>query len=351
MAGSEETRMSAARKIKVLIVDDSALFRATLARALGEDPVIDVVATASDPFEARDLIIRHRPDLMICDIEMPRMNGIEFIRRLLPQYPIPVIVVSSVSEAVFDAISAGAVDFVSKPNPGNRANLQSFLQEMIRKTVLVSSAKVRNAGRVPPFVEPQQPQDHSNAGRGIIAIGASTGGTEAIAHILKHLPTSMPGIAVVQHIPPVFSRMFADRLRQTTGWNAREARTGDLVESGHVYVAPGDQHLQIKRAGTTWRLVCVPGDKVNGHCPSVDVLFQSAALEAGADAVGVILTGMGHDGAKGLLAMRNAGAYTIGQNESSSVVYGMPKAAFELGAVRRQSPLQEISQLLMSICQ
>jgi len=334
--------------IKVLIVDDSILFREVLARAFSIDPAITVVATAADPFEARDKIIQYNPDVMTCDVEMPKMNGIEFIRRLLPQYVIPVIVVSSVSEAVFDAMSAGAVDFVTKPNMKSPHQLPDFIQELIVKIKIASKSKVvLNQSSIQ--ATPSQLEVRS-ASTSIIAIGASTGGTEAIFNLLKNLPPTVPGIVIVQHIPPVFSRMFAERLHHQTRLTVKEAQTGDYVKQGCVHIAPGDKHLRVKRIGNEFRLECFTGEKVNGHCPSVDILFESVAKEAGNGAIGIILTGMGYDGAKGLLVMRRKGARTIGQNEQSSVVYGMPKVAYDIGAVERQVPLNEIPQLLSSLC-
>jgi two-component system chemotaxis response regulator CheB len=338
----------AAGKIRVLIVDDSALYREVLALLYASDPTFEVVGAAADPFEARDLILRHHPDVMTCDVEMPRMNGIEFIRRLLPQYEIPIVVVSSIGEAALDALSAGAVDFVAKPNPG-AGGLLSFAQELRVKTVAAS--KARRAQRQPAPVDGEKETEELRARSvGLIAVGASTGGTEAISRLLKELPPDLPGIVIVQHIPPVFSRMFADRLDQQTRLKVREARTGDPVLPGTAYVAPGDRHVRVRKHGDVFKLECFPGDKVSGHRPSVDVLFDSVAKEAGDSAIGVLLTGMGYDGAKGLLAMRRKGAFTIGQDEASSVVYGMPRAAFELGAVRKVSPLHRIPQLLTMLC-
>ncbi|MCX7708981.1 MAG: chemotaxis response regulator protein-glutamate methylesterase [Clostridia bacterium] len=333
------------RKIRVLIVDDSLVFREVIARGISSDPAIEVVGKATDPFDARDKILEVRPDVMTCDVEMPKMNGIEFIRRLLPQYPLPVIVVSTVSEAVFDAMNAGAVDFVTKPDVQSPKSVEGFIIDMIVKIKVAANAKVAQ----PRLIQTNPAVSGSFDQNKIVVIGSSTGGTEAVFNILKQLPPMMPGILIVQHIPPVFSRMFAQRLDSQTALRVKEAQTGDCVEPGKVLIAPGDQHMRIRKFGDKYRVETFSGDKVNGHCPSVDILFESAAKEAGCNAIGVILTGMGYDGAKGLLAMRRKGARTIGQDEQSSVVYGMPKVAHELGAVERQVALSGIPHALLSL--
>lgn len=340
--------MNSRRKIRVLVVDDSLVYRELLSRGLSTDPDIEVIATAIDPFDARDKILELHPDVMTCDIEMPRMNGIEFIRRLLPQYPLPVIVISTISDAVFDAMNAGAVDFVAKPDMRKAADVGTFIEGLIEKVKVAKQAKVSQGASSPNDPIGKEPAS-SPQGKGIIGIGASTGGTEAIHFVLKSLPDTLPGIVIVQHIPPVFSRMFADRLNSSTAMTVKEAETGDLLLPGKVLIAPGDRHVRVKRRGEYYRVECFDGEKVNGHCPSVDVLFESIAKEAGEDAVGVILTGMGYDGARGLLAMKRSGATTIGQNQASSVVYGMPKAAHEVGAVQVQLPLHQIGAKLCAL--
>ncbi len=332
------------KSIKVLVVDDSIVFREWLSRGISADSGIEVVATAKDPYDARDKILMYKPDVMTCDVEMPKMNGIDFIRKLIPQYPIPVIVVSSLSSTVFDALDAGAVDFVVKPGIG-RQNFDNFIKDLVEKIKVAANAKVvlekeKQGMGLNRIYENYNPNK-------IIAIGASTGGTDAIYKILKELPSTVPGIVIVQHIPPVFSGMFAERLNKSTNLEVKEAKTGDYVERGKVLIAPGDQHMIIKKRSGRYKVECFTGDKVNGHCPSVDVLFESVAKEAGNEAIGVILTGMGYDGAKGLLSMRKSGAYTIGQDESSSVVYGMPKVAFNIGAVSRQQSLERIASSIL----
>lgn len=339
--------MEIRKKIKVLIVDDSALFREVLSKGLSSDINIQVVATASDPFDARDKIIKYDPDVMTCDVEMPKMNGIEFIKRLIPQHPLRTIVVSTVSGAVFDALNAGAVDFVRKPDVTSVNSVENFINEMILKIKIASVSNIvkLKTENLDNKIYSSLKTDMNQ----IIAIGASTGGTEAIYRILKELPPNSPGIVIVQHIPPDFSRMFAERLNNSTNLMVKEARTGDLIEKGKVLVAPGDQHMKIIKRGQRYSVECFQGDKINGHCPSVDVLFESVAKEAGNNAIGVILTGMGYDGAKGLLSMRRKGARTIGQDEKSAVVYGMPKVAFNIGAVEKQTSLSNIPHMLYSM--
>jgi two-component system chemotaxis response regulator CheB len=305
------------------------------------------VATAVDPMDAFNKINLYKPDVITCDIEMPIMNGIEFVQRLIPQYPIPVIMVSSINGAVFDAMNAGAIDFIVKPDLRSVSSVEHFIQEMVTKIKSGSRAnilkiKAHNSNKV---INTNEKSDNKH----IIAIGASTGGTDATYQILKNLPGNMPGIVVVQHIPPDFSRMYAERLKASTPFDVREAKTGDYVESGRVFIAPGDQHMIINKIGGRYRIECYHGDKVNGHCPSVDVLFESVAKEAGPNSIGIILTGMGYDGAKGLLSMRQKGAKTIGQDESTSVVYGMPKVAYNIGAVEKQLSLQNIGSMICTM--
>ncbi len=333
------------RKIRVLVVDDSLLFREVIARGIETDPAIEVVAKAADPFEARDKILEFEPDVMTCDVEMPKMNGIEFIRRLLPQYSIPVIVISTVSEAVFDALNAGAVDFIQKPEVQSPKSVESFLLDITSKIKVAAKAKIVANTSVAANILPKL----STSTNKIIAIGASTGGTEAIFSILSKLPAEMPGILVVQHIPSVFSKMFAERLNNQTKLKVKEAETGDWLEQGRVLIAPGDKHMRIKRVGEKIKVETFQGEKVNGHCPSVDIMFESVAKETGSNAVGIILTGMGYDGARGLLTMRRKGARTIGQDEKSSIVFGMPRVAYEIGAVEKQTSLDKIPLTLIEM--
>ncbi|PKM95214.1 MAG: chemotaxis response regulator protein-glutamate methylesterase [Firmicutes bacterium HGW-Firmicutes-1] len=334
------------KKIRVLVLDDSLMFREVLSRGISTDPSIEVVAKAVDPFDARDKILEYNPDVMTCDVEMPKMNGIEFIKRLLPQYPLPVIVVSAISDSVFDAMNAGAVDFVTKPNVQSPQSVELFIKDLITKIKIAAASKViKSISSSRGCLERNGSMDMNK----VITIGASTGGTEAIYKVLKQLPAQMPGILIVQHIPPVFSKMFADRLNDQTHFSVKEAASGDYLEPGIVLVAPGDQHMAVKKIGDRYKVEVFYGDRVNGHCPSVDVLFEAVAKECKTNALGIILTGMGYDGAKGLLSMRRKGARTIGQDEESSVVYGMPKVAFDVGAVEKQVSLDNIPETLCNM--
>ena len=331
--------------IKVLVVEDSIVFRELLVQNLSKDPAIKVVATARDPFEARDLILAHKPDVMTLDVELPRMNGIEFLRRLIPQYPLPVVVISSLSDKVFDALNAGAVDFVAKPAVSSRAQLEDFIKnELLVKIKIASTAKISNIKKT---VMMQQEQAHPTVAQSnvVVAIGASTGGTEAIFSVVKEFGTDIPGIVCVQHMPPKFTEMYAKRLNDQCRIQVKEAETGDRVLPGHMLIAPGgDRHMRLVKVNGAYQVEVKAGPRVNGHCPSVEVLFESVAKVAGSNAIGIILTGMGGDGAKGLLAMRKAGARTIGQDESTCVVYGMPKVAYDIGAVEYQEKLNDIPQ-------
>lgn len=337
-----------AKKIRVLVVDDSLVFREALARGISNDPAIEVVGTASDPYMARDKIIELEPDVLTLDVEMPRMNGIEFLRRLMPQYPIPVVMISALNNAVFEALQAGAVDFVCKPDASGGRSVNTFINELIIKIKIASMAKVGHRKSDSAYRQVVGGV-RGNSNIKMIAIGSSTGGTEAIASIIKNLPADVPGIVIVQHMPPVFTRMYAERLNNTCALEIREAKDGDKIYPGLVLIAPGDYHMTVCRAGVNYIVNCRKGERVNGHCPSVDVLFHSVAEHCGAHAAGVILTGMGYDGAKGLLAMRQKGARTIGQDERSCVVYGMPRVAFDLGAVEQQTSLEKIPAALCSI--
>ncbi|NLY71129.1 MAG: chemotaxis response regulator protein-glutamate methylesterase [Clostridiales bacterium] len=331
--------MKVKSKIRVLIVDDSLLFRETLATELNKDFGIEVVGTAVDPYDARDKILSLKPDVMTLDVEMPKMDGIEFLRKLMPQYPLPVVVVSSDGNKVLDALDAGAVDFVAKPS-SYKTGKDAFLNELIVKIKIASSAKVASHKKdYEPRVLSSVEGDISDM---VIAIGASTGGTEAIHSIIKAFPRDMPGILIVQHMPPVFTKLYAERLNNSCALEVKEAEDKDLVKPGRVLIAPGDYHMILKRGPSGLYVKCEKGEKVSGHCPSVDVLFDSVAKVMKNKSIGIILTGMGRDGASGLLNMKKQGAYTIGQDEETSVVYGMPMVAYNIGAVMKQLPLEEI---------
>ncbi|NOW88877.1 protein-glutamate methylesterase/protein-glutamine glutaminase [Clostridium beijerinckii] len=335
------------RSIRVLIVDDSIVFREAISRGISTAPNIEVVGKAVDPYDARDKLLELNPDVMICDVQMPKLNGVEFIKRLLPQYKIPIIVVSSISDVVFDAMDAGAVDFLSKPDARTPNGFEIFINELIIKIRGAVNVNLSaNLWQVPKSGSNRGMEKSVNVRNKVIAIGASTGGTEAIYNLLKNLPKDIPGIIIVQHIPPVFSKMFADRLNLQTHFTVKEAQTGDTIEPGKVLIAPGDKHMKLKKAADKYIVETIQGNKVNGHCPSVDVLFESVAKVASKNAIGVILTGMGHDGAVGLMSMRRAGARTIGQDQKSSVVYGMPKVAFEIGAVEKQVAISNIPSVI-----
>lgn len=329
-------------RIKVLIVDDSLVFREGLAKGISDDAGIEVVGTASDPYMARDKIIELRPDVITLDVEMPKMNGIEFLKRLMPQYPLPVVVVSAVSSNVFDALNAGAVDFVTKPDIQRPGGFNSFINELVVKIKIASTAKVGSYKK--DYVPVNSLKSTHVKENMVIAIGASTGGTEAIYQLVKVLPRDIPGIVIVQHMPPVFTRMYAERLNNACIVEVKEAQEGDMVKPGRVLIAPGDFHMSLHKENQNFYVKCIKGEKVSGHCPSVDVLFDSVANAAGSRAIGIILTGMGSDGAKGLLNMKKKGAYTIGQDEKSCVVYGMPMVSYNIGAVMKQAPLEKIPQ-------
>lgn len=345
------------KKTRVLIIDDSAMAREILARGLAADPEIEVIGTASNPYIARDKILELHPDVLTLDVEMPRMDGVEFLQKLMPQYPLPVLMVSSLTrrgaEITIKALEAGAIDFVAKPGIDVARGLNEMLGELRAKVKMAARAKVRHWKRndYRPITA-----DLNSSGAAlmqttdkVIAIGASTGGTEAIRHILKQLPADLPGMVIVQHMPPGFTSLFAKGLDEQCALSVKEAADGDRVMPGHVLIAPGDFHITVRRSGGMYVVNCTQGEKVSGHRPSADVLFQSAAKSAGPNAIGVILTGMGGDGADGLLAMRQAGARTLAQDEASSVVFGMPKVAHERGAVECLVPLQRIPQKVMSL--
>lgn len=335
--------------IKVLIVEDSLLFRNLLSRALQVDSQLKIVAEVDNPYDARDAIIKYEPDVMTLDLELPKMSGLEFLQKLIPQYPIPTVVISSLNDKVFDCLKAGAVEFVNKPAGMNMLQLESFVkQELLSKIKIAAQAKVQG-GLPKPKPRPAVNTVHPKSDKQMIAIGASTGGTEAIATVVTNFPADMPGTIIVQHMPPGFTKMYADRLNRQCAVRVKEAETGDRVLRGQILLAPGDKQMKLVEVNGEYQVECRPGPKVSGHCPSVDFMFDSVAKVAGANAIGVILTGMGGDGAKGLLAMRKQGSITIGQDEATCVVYGMPKVAYDLGGVQYQLPLESIAGKLCTL--
>jgi two-component system chemotaxis response regulator CheB len=339
------------RKVRVLIVDDSALVRQLVQNGLAADPGIEVVGTAPDPYVARDRIIELRPDVLTLDVEMPRMDGVEFLHRLMPQYPIPVVMLSSLTQRgkqiTMEALEAGAVDFVAKPGGDQGRKLPEMFQELRTKVKLAATANVSHWKEKRAALPPQRTRDLKESTDKVIALGASTGGTEAIRRILPRFPVAAPGIVIVQHMPPGFTQMFAERLNQVCAMEVREAKNGDRVLPGRVLIAPGGMQMRVKRSGGIYEVDCRPGDKVSGHCPSVDVLMRSVAEEVGANALGIMLTGMGSDGAEGMLAMRGKGARTVAQDEKTCVVFGMPKVAYEKGGAERLLPLDAIPDAIL----
>ncbi|WP_143322308.1 chemotaxis response regulator protein-glutamate methylesterase [Clostridium sp. HBUAS56010] len=341
-------------KIRVFIVDDSLLFRKVLIDNLSKNPNIEIIGYAVDAFDAERKIPLLKPDVVTVDVEMPRINGIEFVKKLLPKYKVPVILVSSLNLNVFEALSAGAVDFVRKPDMSLSNSSSIFLSTLMGKIFIASRATIK----VPQNAAPPAPALTGNPAGGqkpfslnayntIIAIGASTGGTEATLQVLKDLPADTPGILVTQHMPEGFTKMYADRLNRLCHMRVKEAQSGDSIERGQVLIAPGDLQMKVVRMGNRYTVNCFSGEKVSGHRPSVDVLFQSIADTAGPNSVGIIMTGMGKDGAEGLLQMKKKGAFTIGQDAESCVVYGMPMVAYNINAIVTQASCANISRVLL----
>lgn len=354
-------------KIKVLIVDDSALVRQALSEILGSDPEIEIIGTAADPFIAVNKIKEQIPDVITLDIEMPRMDGLTFLKKIMSQHPLPVLVISTLTEkgaeSAILALEYGAVEVIEKPKVNTKELLEKSKIELCDKVKAASLAKIRKKQTVISKAQQNELVPKYNADvilriptnpsiikttDIVIAVGASTGGTEALKTFLEDMPVDCPGIIIVQHMPEMFTKQFAKRLHETCKISVSEATNGDAVISGHALIAPGNKHLLLKRNGTKYHIEIKDGPLVNRHRPSVDVLFRSVARYAGKNSIGVILTGMGDDGAKGLLEMKEAGAYTIAQDEESCVVFGMPKEAIKLHAVDKILPLQQISGEIIS---
>jgi two-component system chemotaxis response regulator CheB len=344
------------QRIKVLVVDDSALMRQLLTALLSADPQIEVVGAAQDPYDAREKIKALCPDVLTLDIEMPRMDGLTFLDNLMRLRPMPVVMVSSLTErgadATLSALSLGAVDWVAKPKLDVAAGISEVGQEIVSKVKAAAQARVTAR---PPAVprspaRPRAPRPLVTTDR-IIAIGASTGGTEAIGTMLSNFPPDAPGTVVVQHIPEVFSARFAARLDGELAISVREARDGDQVLIGHAYIAPGNHHLRIERNGARYICRVSQDPPINRHRPAVDALFRSVADQAGANAVGVLLTGMGADGAEGMLEMHKVGSPTIAQDQETSVVWGMPREAIKRGAATEVLPLDAIGKRAVFLAQ
>ncbi|MGB0682178.1 MAG: protein-glutamate methylesterase/protein-glutamine glutaminase [Magnetovibrionaceae bacterium] len=337
-----------AEKIRVAVVDDSALMRRMISSLLASDPAIEVVGTAMDPYQAREMIKKENPDVLTLDVEMPRMDGLSFLEKIMRLRPMPVVMVSTLTqkdaEVTLQALEIGAVDFVAKPT----IDVQQGLEE--KKDELISKVKAAARARVTQHKKRAEGPKRLTMGPGfkstekIIAIGASTGGVEALKVVLQSLPADVPAILITQHMPGSFTNSFANRLDGLCAMNVSEAEDGVRVLPGHAYIAKGGMHLELVRSGGNYHCRLTDAPLVSGHKPSVDVLFHSVAKEAGQNAVGVILTGMGRDGAEGLKAMRDAGAPTFGQDEASSLVYGMPRVAKELGGVAKEVSLSQVAK-------
>ncbi len=339
----------AREKLRVLIVDSSIIYANLLVEALKTDNSIEIIGVASDAYEARDKIVLLRAELMIMDPDLPRMDGVSFLKRLMPQYPIPVIIITSKSkDKILDVLDAGALDFIEKPSIPNQT---SFIVELSIKIKIASGANLshwKSKREELSFIKKRIDESLSSSGK-VIVLGASTGGTEAIKKIVPLFPTNMPPVVIVQHMPPGFTEMFASSLNRISYMEVKEAVSGDTLIPGKVYIAPGDLHMSLVRNGNIIQIICKSGERVSGHRPSVDVLMSSAATVLGKNAIGIMLTGMGSDGAKGMLEMKKKGAYNIAQDEESSVVYGMPKVAAELGGVDIILPLNEIAPFVIQL--
>jgi two-component system chemotaxis response regulator CheB len=339
--------------VRVLVVDDSAVMRQLLSTLLSADPEIEVVGTAPDPHVARERIKTLNPDVVTLDVEMPHMDGVTFLRKIMTLRPTPVVMISTLTQAgaeiTLEALEIGAVDFIAKPTHDLANAMAGLASELQTKVKGAARARVGMRRAPPPAPRVHRPRPQGSSGK-IVFIGASTGGVEALKVVLMGLPSDCPPTLITQHMPPRFTAAFAERLNRECPMTVSQAVHDEVVEPGHVYIAPGSHHLELHRNGS--RNICRLSDAppVSGHRPSVDVLFRSAARTAGKSAVGVILTGMGKDGAEGLFEMRQAGAVTLGQNEETSLIYGMPRVAFERGGVMRQHALANISEAILDAC-
>lgn len=342
--------------IKVLIVDDSALMRELLTTLLSQDPEIQVIGSATDPLQARKMIKLLLPDVITLDIEMPKMDGLTFLEKIMTLRPMPVIMIASLTqrgaEATMKALELGAVDFFPKPTIDMHKSIEQRANELILKVKTAALANVKAFDKHSVQKKANSPRSNFIAPttEKIIAIGASTGGVEALTSIISKLPFNSPAVLVTQHMPEKFTNAFAERLHKMSSVSVSEAQHGERVLPGHVYIARGGWHLELKRSGEGYTCQLTEKPPISGHRPSIDTLFKSTCKAAGENAIGVILTGMGKDGASGLLEMRKTGARTLGQDESSSVVYGMPRAAFDAGAVETQVPLNKMTDTILNLC-
>jgi two-component system chemotaxis response regulator CheB len=349
--------------LKVIVVDDSALVRQLLSEILNSDPAIEVVATAADPYQAREKIKQFNPDVLTLDVEMPRMDGVTFLRNLMRLRPMPVVMISTLTEkgaqVTLEALSLGAFDFVAKPKLDLSHTLEDYAEEIIAKVKAAATMPVSALTPRPGLQIEQKLTADAILAKAtgttlkttdkIIAIGASTGGTEAIKEVLCALPPSAPGVVITQHIPAAFSAAFAKRVNGLSPMQVSQAEDGEQILAGHAYIAPGDRHLLVERSGARYYCRLNDGPPVSRHKPSVDVLFRSVAQHVGPNAIGVMLTGMGDDGAQGMLEMRQAGAQNLVQDEKSSIVWGMPGAAFKLGAAEKAISLQKIAAEILKL--
>ena len=346
------------KKIRVFVVDDSMVFRNFLIKSIGQSPRFEVIGHAINAFDAERQIPQLKPDVVTLDIEMPGMSGLDFLKKFLPKYPVPVILVSSLNLRVFDALEVGAVDFVRKPDVNDEITAKQFVSNLLPKLLIASNSRVRmprgTVSSTPTttaearHLQTPTPRamEHFAGENKIVAIGASTGGTEAILDVVRNFPANMPGVVITQHMPAGFTAMYAERLNKILKMEVREAKNGDKVHQGLMLIAPGGYQMRLVKRGMEYFVSCTIEEKVNGHAPSVDVLFNSVAQNARDQAIGVILTGMGSDGAAGLLRMRKNGAFTIGQDKDTCVVYGMPMVAHNIGAVCQQAPLLTIPSII-----